>query len=294
MNLVEIFEKFPTEKKCIDHLEKIKWPIKPICPYCGNSQSSCVKGELRHHCNKCNTSFSVTVGTIFHQTHLPLQKWFLAIALILNAKKGISSRQLARDIKVTKDTAWSMQMRIRKALLENPELMKGVVEMDETYIGARKPRRTSKDKDDDGNYPKLPRGRGTTKTPVVGMVERGGKVKAMMHTELKFSDLKKTAAEHIDFENTVLMTDDYRGYIPFKHLLTHQSVNHSQKQWANGAIHTNTIESFWALLKRGITGQYHHLSDKYLNRYITEFCFKYNNRKTQDVFGLVLTNALGV
>jgi transposase-like protein len=294
MNLVEIFEKFPTEKKCIDHLEKIKWPIKPICPYCGNSQSSCAKEELRHHCNKCNTSFSVTVGTIFHQTHLPLQKWFLAIALILNAKKGISSRQLARDIKVTKDTAWSMQMRIRKALLENPELMKGVVEMDETYIGARKPRRTSKDKDDDGNYPKLPRGRGTTKTPVVGMVERGGKVKAMMHTELKFSDLKKTATKHIDFENTILMTDDYRGYIPFKHLLIHQSVNHSQKQWANGAIHTNTIESFWALLKRGITGQYHHLSDKYLNRYITEFCFKYNNRKTQDVFGLVLTNALGV
>jgi hypothetical protein len=89
------------------------------------------------------------------------------------------------------------------------------------------------------------------------------------------------------------MTDDYRGYIPFKNFLTHQSVNHSQKQWANGLIHTNTIESFWAILKRGITGQYHHLSDKYLNRYITEFCFKYNNRKTQDVFELVLTNALG-
>lgn len=243
MNLVEIFEKFPTEKKCIDHLEKIKWPNKPICPYCGKSENTPVKEELRHKCNKCNASFSVTVGTIFHQTHLPLQKWFLAIALILNAKKGISSRQLARDLKVNKDTAWSMQMRIRQALVDSPSLLLGVVEMDETYIGG-KPRKTSKDKDDDGNYPKLPRGRGTSKTPVLGMVERGGKVKAMKHTELKFADLKKTADAHIDFENTILMTDDYRGYIPFKNFLTHQAVNHSAKQWANGAIHTNTIESF--------------------------------------------------
>lgn len=240
MNLVEIFEKFPTEKDCIDHLEKIKWPIKPVCPYCNFSKITPVKGELRHHCNTCNTSFSVTVNTIFHHTHLPLQKWFLAVTLILNAKKGISSRQLARDIEVTKDTAWRMQMQIRKAMLETPSLLLGVVEMDETYIGG-KPRKSSKDKDDDGNYPKLPRGRGTTKTPVVGMVERGGKVKAMMHTELKFADLKKTAKAHIDFENTILMTDDYRGYIPFKHFLKHQSVNHSQKQWANGAVHTKTL-----------------------------------------------------
>jgi transposase-like protein len=293
MNLSEIYEKFPTQKECVEYLEKIRWKEQPICPYCKSIKNHASPLELRHFCHTCKTSFSVKVGTIFDDTRLPLQKWFLAITLILNAKKGISSRQLARDLGVTKDTAWSMQMRIRNAMTETPSLLLGVVEMDETYIGARKPRKTSKDKDDDGNYPKFPRGRGTSKTPVVGMVERGGKVKAMKHTELKFADLKKTAETHIDFENTVLMTDDYRGYIPFKHLLNHQSVNHSQKQWANGLIHTNTIESFWAILKRGITGQYHHLSDKYLNRYITEFCFKYNNRKTQDVFNLVLTNALG-
>lgn len=293
MNLVEIFEKFPTEKDCIEYLEKIKWQSKPTCPYCNSQKCSSLKDELRHHCNTCNTSFSVTVGTIFHHTHLPIQKWLLAVTLVLNAKKGISSRQLARDLNVTKDTAWRMQMQIRKATVETPSLLLGIVEMDETYIGAKRPRKSSKDKDDDGNYPKNPRGRGTSKTPVVGMIERGGRVIAKKQNELKFVDLKKTALQHIDFDNTVLMTDDYRGYIPFKKFLTHQSVNHSQKQWANGAIHTNSIESFWALLKRGITGQYHHLSDKYLNRYIQEFCFKFNNRKNQNVFELVLTNALG-
>lgn len=293
MNLSEIYKKFPTQKECIDYLEKIRWKGEPTCPYCQSKKNHAAPAELRYFCHDCKRSFSVKVGTIFDDTRLELQKWFLAICLILNAKKGISSRQLARDLGVTKDTAWSMQMRIRIALTETPSLLLGVVEMDETYIGARTPRKTSKDKDDDGNYPKLPRGRGTSKTPVVGMVERGGRVIAKQQKELKFSDLKKTADAHIDFENTILMTDDYRGYIPFKNFLTHQSVNHSQKQWANGLIHTNTIESFWAILKRGITGQYHHLSDKYLNRYITEFCFKYNNRKTQDVFDLVLTNALG-
>lgn len=295
MNLVEIFEKFPTQEHCIHYLEKIKWKETPICPYCQSDNCTSFKSELRHHCNNCNTSFSVTVNTIFHQTHLPLQKWFLAISLILNAKKGISSRQLARDLKVNKDTAWSMQMRIRKAMIDTPSLLVGIVEMDETYIGARKPRKSSKDKDDDGNYPKNPRGRGTkNKTPVVGMLQRDGKIIAKKQTELKFADLKKIAKKHIDFENTILMTDDYKGYLPFKKLLTHQAVNHSKKQWTNGEIHTNTLEGFWSLLKRGIVGQYHHLSDKWLNKYIIEFCFKYNHRKNQNIFNQLLINALGV
>ena len=293
MNLVEIFKLFPTQKECIEYLEKIKWKGTPICPYCESNKSHPSPEELRHFCHTCKTSYRVTVKTIFDDTRLPLQKWFLAITLILNAKKGISSRQLARDLDVNKDTAWSMQMRIRKAMTETPSLLAGIVEMDETYIGARRPRKSSKDKDDQGNYPKNPRGRGTSKTPVVGMVERGGRVIAKKQNELKFADLKNTAKANIDFENTVLMTDDYRGYIPFKYLINHQTVNHSQKQWTKGTIHTNTIEGFWAILKRGIIGQYHHLSDKHLNRYIQEFCFKYNNRKNQNVFDLLLTNALG-
>lgn len=295
MNLVEIFKQFPTQKECIDYLENLKWKGEPTCPYCKSKKHHSYPSEFRHYCHNCKTSYRVTIGTIFHDTRLPLQKWFLAICLILNAKKGISSRQLARDLDVNKDTAWSMQMRVRRAMVETPSLLTGIVEMDETYIGARKPRKESKDKDDQGNYPKNPRGRGTkNKTPVVGMVERGGRVIAKMQNQLKFKDLKKTASEYIDFSNTVLMTDDYRGYIPFKHLLTHQTVNHSKKQFANGIIHTNTIENFWSILKRGIAGQYHHLSDKYLNKYITEFCFRYNNRTNENLFNQLLTNAIGV
>ncbi len=291
MNLIEIFKKFPTQKDCIKHLEKIKWKGQATCPYCNSNKNTPYKEGSRYHCNHCNTSFSVTVNTIFHQTHLPIQKWFLATTLILNAKKGISSRQLARDIEVNKNTAWSMQMRIRKAMTDTPILLSGIVEMDETYIGG-KPRKRNNNKDD--NNTPLKRGRGTKKTPVVGMVERGGKVVAMKQKELKFKDLKKIAKRAIDFENTVLMTDDYKGYIPFKKLVNHQTVNHSQKQYVDGDKHTNTIESFWALLKRGITGQYHHLSDKWLNRYIIEFCFKYNNRNNQNVFDNLLTKSLGV
>jgi transposase-like protein len=293
MNLISVFQRFPNQETCITHLEKTRWKGVATCPYCKSQKSHKNKGENRHYCHTCKTSYCVTVGTIFHNTKLPLQKWFLAIAIILNAKKGISSRQLARDLEVTKDTAWRMQMQIRKAMIETPSLMTGVVEMDETYIGARKPRKSSNDKDEDGNYPKNPRGRGTkNKTPVVGAIQRGGKVFAKMQSALKFADLKKTAKELIDFDKAVLITDDYRGYTPFKNFIEHHTVNHSAKEYARGQSHTNTIEGFWSLLKRGIVGQYHHLSDKHLNKYIVEFCFKYNNKDNDNVFENLLVNAV--
>jgi len=292
MNIIEIYEKFPSQEDCIAYLEKVKWKNKPICPYCGRSQSVNIKGSFRHHCNKCNNSFSVLVGTIFHHTHTPLQKWFLAICLILNAKKGIASRQLARDINVNSNTAWRMQMQIRKAMSETPSLLSGICEMDETYVGG-KPRKRN-NKDDNDNFPPLKRGRGTTKTGVIGIVERGGNVKARKQSKFSFKDLKRTANRYMDFDNSVLMTDEFRGYIPFKKYIEHQVVNHSKKQYVNGNNHTNTIEGFWSLLKRGITGQYHWLSDKHLNKYINEFCFKYNNRKNSNVFDLLITNGVNI
>ena len=142
MNLIEIFKKFPTQEHCIAYLEAIKWDSLPICPYCQSTSSTELIKENRHHCNSCNTHYSVTVDTIFHDTRLPLQKWFLAFTLVLNAKKGISSRQLARDIGVHRNTAWSMQMRIRDAMIDSNKWMKGIVEMDETYIGG-KPRKSN-------------------------------------------------------------------------------------------------------------------------------------------------------
>jgi transposase-like protein len=140
MNIIQIYKQFPTEKDCIQHLETVRWHGTPTCPYCKSGRATPVPKEQRYHCNNCKTSFSVTVGTIFHHTHLDLQKWFLALSLVLNAKKGVSSRQLARDLEVSKDTAWSMQMRIRDAMIEQGELLSGMIEMDATYIGG-KPRK---------------------------------------------------------------------------------------------------------------------------------------------------------
>ena len=283
MNIVSIFKKFPTQESCIEFLEKVRWGKEGVkCPYCNgdNVYKMNDKNRGRHHCNACRKSFSVTVNTMFHDTRIPLQKWFLAISLMMNAKKGISSRQLGRDLEVTKDTAWRMQMKIRESLEQGSELLSGFVEMDETYVGG-KPRKDNK-KDDDGN-PKPPnkRGRGTKKTPVVGMIEREGKVRAKVvkKDELKAKDLEKMIKENIDCENSVLYTDEYRGYMGVKRFIEHRAINH-QFEYSNGDISTNWIEGFWALLKRGIMGQYHKVSIKHLGKYVDEFCFRYNARKS--------------
>ena len=136
MDIIKIFEKFPDKKDCIKYLEFVRWPEKPICPYCSSKNSTPKLKELRYFCNNCKTSYSVTVGTIFHHTHLPIQKWFLAILLILNAKKSISSRQLSRDLHVNKDTAWRMTVKIREVMQQKwqRELLTGVIEMDENII----------------------------------------------------------------------------------------------------------------------------------------------------------------
>jgi len=161
MNIIEVYRKFPTHADCLFHLEKARWNHVPVCPYCGSKNSTPMLNELRHHCNACNTSYSVTVGAIFHKTKVDLQKWFLAISLILNAKKGISARQLGRDLEVNKNTAWYMEMRIRKAMTQITDLtmLEGIVEMYETYVGG-KPRKG----DNNDEPPK--RGRGIKKSPL--------------------------------------------------------------------------------------------------------------------------------
>ena len=151
LNILQIFEQFPTQESCIQYLEKIRWGNEIRCPYCNSTNTA--KAEHRHRCYTCKTSFSVTVGTIFHHTHLPLQKWFLAIMLMLNAKKGISALQLSRDLRVNKNTAWRMNMQIRKAMtqIEQRPILQGIVEMDETYIGG-KPRNGTRGDGKDGKH----------------------------------------------------------------------------------------------------------------------------------------------
>jgi transposase-like protein len=283
MNIVSIYRKFPTEQSCIAHLEAVKWKGKPVCPYCKSTKSTALPKESRHHCNTCNTTYSVTVGTIFHNTKMDLQKWFLGVSLMLNAKKGLSARQLARDLEINKNTAWSMAMRIRRAMLDNGELLRGIVEMDETYVGG-KPRK--------GGRPGIT-GRGTRKTPVVGMVERQGKVVAMVSPRLTCKRLNSLIRQNISPDAT-LMTDDFCGYNrAHGQVKSHRIIKHSLKKYVDGVIHTNTIEGFWSLLKRGVIGQYHKVSFRHLQSYVNEFAFRYNNRKNPEVFNLTITNLLG-
>ena len=189
MNIFELFNQFKTELQAVEHLEKARWGERPVCTYC-QSDKVCVhrdKKVRRWQCWNCRKSFSVTVGTIFHRTHVPLQKWYFLIAMMLNAKKSLSSCQLARDMGMRQPTVWSMMQRIRAAMQKDTEqqrLFKGIIEMDETYIGG-KPRKANKKEDRDNDNK---RGRGTKKLPVVGIIERDGGVTAEPFEDKKLSN----------------------------------------------------------------------------------------------------------
>lgn len=292
IDIIEVYQRFPSQESCLEYLEKVRWKGKPMCPYCKSENSSLLTNENRHHCNNCNTSYSVTVGTIFHKTHLDFQKWFLALSLILNAKKGISARQLSRDLDVNKNTAWYMAMRIRRAMSErwHRELLQDIIEMDETYVGG-KPRLGNNRRTIEKNK----RGRGTEKIPVVGIIERNGKVKAGARIDkiLSAKKLQALVRSNVDLTVYTIITDDFRGYLGFSKIVKHQVVDHT-KCFTRGDVHTNSVESFWALLKRGIKEQYHKISRKYLNKYVDEFCYRHNNRNNGDIFNETIQRALGV
>ena len=224
---------------------------------------------------------------------MPLQKWFLAINLILNAKKGVSALQLSRDLKVNKNTAWRIAMQIRKAMTqaEHRKMLTGIVEMDETYVGG-KPRKGTGNKGDTSK-----RGRGTDKAPVVGAVERGGRVtaKAVSKGKLKAKNLRAFVRERIKTHESELITDEYKGYLGMSKVLPHKVIRHD-KWYVDGDIHTNTIDGFWALLKRGMFGQFHSVSRKHLQKYVDEFCFRYNLREADPgfAFNLTINRGLGL
>ncbi len=235
MNLLEVFKRYPDQEACIEHLELARWGDTPRCPHC-NSEDVARKVEAdligRWNCHSCESSFNVLSGTIFSKTRIPLQKWFLAIALMQDAKKSLSSHQLARDLDMNQKTAWYMQFRIRSqmATADGGILLQGIVEADETYVGG-KPRKGNR-RDDDTP---APRGRGTSKTAIIGAVERGGRVVAQVASDLTGAGVLRFIRSTVQPGGSLLITDEYRGYRAVRRYIRHAVVNHS-REYANGAL----------------------------------------------------------
>lgn len=287
MNIIEVFNTFQTQEQALEYLENVRWKGHPVCPYC-NSQSvgrhaSKDRKMQRWQCRTCTRAFSATVGTIFHGTHIPLRIWFLCLALMLNAKKSASSHQIARDLGIRQPTVWSMMHRIRVAMANDPDqsrLLHGIVEADETYIGPNRRRRKR------FGGPQLKRGRGTDKKPIIGLMERGGRVIARPAKpgELGTKGLGRFIDKFVDKAGTLLITDEYGGYARVSETMLHATVNHAV-EYTNGMIHTNSIEGFWGLVKRAWYGQHHYYSEKYMALYIAEACYKFNQRFGYPGFG---------
>ncbi len=264
-NLTEFTQLFNQEVKCRKYFEAIRFKKGDYCPHCGHSKILRFSDGKRYRCVKCKKDFTIKTGTIFGESKLPLQKWFIAIYLLTTSKKGISSIELSEQCGVSQKTAWFMDHRIREAMKQNDGKLFGTVEVDETYLGGKHNRKQGF----------------KNKIPVMGMTERKGKIKAFQiesrETHIIFNEIKK----NID-PSAFIMTDEASVYKKLPRFgYRRGGVKHSQKQWVKGEIHTNSIESFWALFKRGYHGTYHSMSRKHLQRYIDEFVFRFNARTTE-------------
>ena len=281
MNLITVFEKYPDQQACIAHLEKVRWNDNPACPFCKSDRVRRKhEGERvgRWNCHACRKSFNVLSGTVMQKTRIPLQKWFLGIALIVNAKKSLSSYQLARDLNLTHQSALYMQWRVRVAMVSKQKtLLLGIIEADETYIGGR-PRKGNRRDDDTPSVG----GRGTSKQAVVGAVERGGRVVARTAADLSGKTLLSFIQDNVEPKDSTLMTDEWKGYKGIKKFMPHEVINHSVA-YAEGNTHTNTIEGFWSLLKRAWYGSHHHYSRTYTLLYLAEATWKYNEQQHRGV-----------
>lgn len=272
-----------------EYLEKTRWPNGAICPHCGSVEaykltakegSKTPVREGVYKCKACRKQFTVTVGTIFEDSRIPLNKWLYAIHMMCSSKKGVSAHQLHRMLGVTYKSAWFMCHRIRYAMGESPlaEKLSGVVEVDETYVGG-KPRKNNKGE----NVKPTLRGSGTSKTPVVAAVERNGRVSAKKLNGVNSTTLREHVHNTVAPETRIL-TDANPSYNGIeKGYKSHEVVNHSTGEYAHGDVNTNTVESFFALLKRGVYGTFHHISEKHMDRYVNEFVYRWNRRKITDM-----------
>ena len=291
MDLMTVFQRFPDHASCIEHFERARWPHTPACPHCGAvNVGRKADGDRigRWNCHACHASFNVLSGTIFEKTKIELQKWFLAIALMRNAKKSVSSYQLARDLDLNQKTAWYMAMRIRRAMVADGPLLAAIVEADEAYIGG-KPRKPNKRSDDKRG----PGGRGTDKLPIIGAVERGGRVVAEPSAHMDARSLQSFLNRNIEMRETLLVTDEWPGYRNMGRYARHATIEHRQR-YVDGLVHTNTIEGFWSLLKRAWYGTHHHYTKIFAMAYAVEACFKYNIRGASHGFESFIRSTMAV
>lgn len=261
-----------------EYLERLRWHNSAVCPHCGvigayklqpkaDSKRPVRKGVWK--CRACRKQFTVTVGTIFEDSHIPLYQWLSAIQFLCASKKGISAHQLHRMLNITYKSAWFMAHRIRYAMSQPPLTTKlqGIVEADETYIGGK-------------SHGK--RGRGASnKIPVFALLERNGDVRSFKTKRVTAKKLKGIIRQHVD-DNSTIMTDEFLAYKGLGKEFNHQTVNHGHGEYVNGLAHTNSVEGYFSLLKRGIIGVYHHVSSKHLSLYLDEFNFRYNSRNITD------------
>lgn len=285
-SILDLMQTFNDEQVCIEYLERMRWNGHVVSPFDANSKVyKCANN--RYRCKTTNKYFNVKTGTLFDNTKIALQKWFVAIYLVTSHKKGISSLQLSKDIHVTQKTAWFMLQRIRKCFgIENNNDLDNDVEVDETYIGGKNANR-HKDKKVESSQ-----GRSVKdKACVVGLVQRQGKLNAYHVENAKHATLSREVIKSVK-QSANLYTDEWLGYKGLSKIYNHSFVKHYQGEYVNGRIHTNTIEGFWSLLKRGIMGIYHFTSKKHLQKYVDEFVFRYNTREISESerFNLIFAN----
>jgi transposase-like protein len=276
---------FPTEEACDAYLQARRWPKGVRCPRCANTNIYALKARPFHwQCQACSPNgyrFSVIAGTIFENTNKPLREWFRVVHYMLSSKKDMSALQIQRMMGFgSYGTAHSMCHKIRAALMEPQEKLGGIVEIDETYVGG---------KDKNRHWDKKSGSTGGAADPlkfaVVGAVKRKGNVIARVVDRVHTETLEKFVNEAISNRVSLICTDENRGYSGLRYEFNHGKVDHSKGEHVVGVVHTNTIEGFWSIIKRGVVGTFHKVSRKYLPLYVAEFQFRYNNRENADIFG---------
>lgn len=278
-SLISLVSHFNNDERCRDFITEQRWHGKVVCPFCGCTHVyECSNGDNQFKCSHCRKRFSCLVGTIFQNTKLPLQKWFMAMYLISSHKKGVSSHQLGRDIHVTQKTAWFMLHKVRTLFAQYDDTaLEGEVECDEMYLGGREINKHENKKT------AQTQGRSTkTKAPIFGMIERNGTVRAIKVEDTKAATLL-TIIKQFCSDNATIFTDELSSYAALaKEGYNHEVVSHGDKEYSRGRVTTNSIEGFWGHFKRMVFGIYHFVSKEYLQRYIDEAVYRYNTRKADE------------